>query len=239
MPVSSWLQPLPRRAPLDRVDFILDHCRGKRVLHLGFVDEHLLEDKVEAGRWLHAQIAAVAAELKGVDVVADGIDWARNQGYEVYVADVQDENALASIPGLDGWAQVIVAGELIEHLDAPGFFLRAVKRLLAAGGELIVTTPNAYRPANALVAATGRELIHPDHTGWHSPSTLRELGTRAGYKIVDSFYYQNPARGRGDRSLRWRLGRAYKTLLNGVCQAIPGFSDGLIVVYAPQAKSSG
>lgn len=192
---------------------------------------------MKSGRWLHAQIAEVAAELKGIDIVADGIAWAQAQGYDAYNVDVQSESALAAVHGLDRWADVIIAGELIEHLDAPGSFLRAVKQALAPSGALVVTTPNAYRPANTLVAMTGRELIHPDHTGWHSPSTLRELGARAGYRVVESLYYQNPAQGRGDSSLRWRIGRACKTALNGLCGVVPAFSDGLIVVYEPQAKT--
>jgi hypothetical protein len=137
--------------------------------------------------------------------------------------------------GLGGWADVVVAGEVIEHLDAPGPFLRAVRPTIAAGGILVVTTPNAYRAASFLVAAAGRELIHPDHTAWHSPRTLRVLGERAGYRVLDELYYQNGIENRGDGSARWRVARTGKRVLNELCRRRPFFSDGLITVFRPDS----
>ena len=226
----SWVYRLPRSRPVDRESFIVERCSGRRVLHLGFVDEHLTEQKVASDRWLHARIAQAAGELIGVDVAADGVAWARERGYRAEVADIQDDGSVRAL-GLDGWAEVVVAGEVVEHLEAPGLFLRAVKPTIATDGVLIVTTPNAYRAANFLAAATGRELIHPDHTGWHSPRTLRVLGERAGFRVLDELYYQNGVAQRGDGSARWRAARGGKRALNGFVRFRPFFSDGLITVY--------
>jgi SAM-dependent methyltransferase len=230
----SWVYLLPRVRPVDRDAYVLDRCSRRRVLHLGFVDEHLTEEKVAADRWLHARISRVAGELIGVDVAVAGVAWARERGYRAEVADIQDERAVRAL-GLEQWADVVVAGEVIEHLEAPGFFLRAVSTTIAPGGVLIVTTPNAYRAANFVVAAIGRELIHPDHTGWHSPRTLRVLGERAGYRVLEELYYQHGTEGRGDGSPRWRAARSGKRVLNGFCRWRPFFSDGLITVYQPES----
>lgn len=168
----SWLQALPAAPPVDRRELVVVAARGKRVIHLGFTDEHLTESKEREGRWLHAALSSVATELVGLDLDQSGVEEAKRQGYEAYVVDLQDVAAVASL-ALEP-AQLVVAGEIIEHLQSPGQFLQAVKPLLADDGRLIVTTPNAYRTLNFLAPLLGGELIHPDHSCWaaqHSHAT--------------------------------------------------------------------
>jgi hypothetical protein len=58
----------------DRLDYILNVCRGKRVLHLGRANAPYTKDKLEEGTLLHALIEGVAAEQYGIDVSAEGIE---------------------------------------------------------------------------------------------------------------------------------------------------------------------
>jgi SAM-dependent methyltransferase len=189
--IKGWKQRLPRRGPCDRAELLLEFSTGKRVVHVGFVDEKRMEAKLEEGKWLHARLAAVADSIVGVDSAEDGVEWAKEQGFEAYAVDAQSPEAVAAI-GLEP-ADVVVAGEIIEHLDAPGPFLRAMRELLKPEGILVVTTPNAYRLLNFLAPASGSELIHPDHTAWHSPHTLKNLLERNGWSFEGMAYYQNPA----------------------------------------------
>jgi len=46
------------------------------------------------------------------------------------------------IQGYDGAFDVVVAAEVIEHLENPRFTMREIFRLLRPGGTAIVTTPN-------------------------------------------------------------------------------------------------
>ena len=87
--------------------------------------------------------------------------------------DAQDREQVGELS--IGLFETIVAGEIIEHLDAPGPFLEAMLALAAPDSCLVLTTPNAYRLQNFLTPFSGNELIHPDHTAWHSPSTIRVL----------------------------------------------------------------
>jgi len=229
-PISRWRQPLPRRGPCDRAEFLLDLCAGKRVAHVGFVDERRTEDKLEAGTWLHARIAEVADSIVGLDLSADGVSWARGCGFEAYAVDAQSPEDIAALD-LEP-ADVVVAGEIIEHLDAPGPFLRAMRALVRPDGQLVVTTPNAYRLLNFLAPASGNELIHPDHTAWHSPHTLRNLLTRSGWDVEGIAYYQNPA-----PKLRGPLRPVGRVLRAGFVTAgrlAPYWSDGLIVWSHPR-----
>src|SRR5437763_4321607 len=111
---------LPSGPPQNREAVILDLCAGKRVIHLGFVDEHQLEAKRKGGRWLHDRLGEVSRQLIGIDLDPAGVETARELGYEAYVADAQDEAELRQL-ALEP-AEVVVAGEVIEHLESPGRF---------------------------------------------------------------------------------------------------------------------
>ena len=219
-----WRHPLPRGAPVDRLDALVDAARGKRVAHVGFVDE-LLERKRAEGVWLHERLAAVASSLVGLDSSADGVARARELGHEAHLVDAQSPEAVAGL-GL-AHADVVIAGEIVEHLDAPGPFLRAMRELVGPGGLLVLTTPNAYRLLNVLAPLTGAELVHPDHTAWHSPRTLRTLLERSGWHVERIAYYRTPR----------RRGSPIGNLLRGMSAALgrvrPSWSDGLIAWARP------
>ncbi len=51
-------------------------------------------------------------------------------------------------------------------------FLRGLRQLLAPGGRLCVTVPNACCPKIGLRALAGRESVHPDHRTYYGPRTL-------------------------------------------------------------------
>jgi SAM-dependent methyltransferase len=230
---AEWRQKLPRRGPYDREQMLVEFARGKRVVHVGFVDERRMEDKLARGRWLHERLREAASSLVGLDVSEEGVQWAREQGFDAHVVDAQSANAVAEL-GLEP-AEVVIAGEVIEHLDAPGPFLRAMPNLLAQDGVLVITTPNAYRLLNFLAPTAGIELIHPDHTAWHSPHTLRNLLERNGWHVEGEAYYRNPAA----RSDGWP-----GALLNGVRNALarlgrlaPYWSDGLVAWARPRIES--
>jgi SAM-dependent methyltransferase len=187
-----------------------------------------MDANVDTGRWLHASLAEVAGSLVGLDVDSAGVDWAVATGYEAYVVDVQDEAALAALRLAP--ADVVVAGEIIEHVESPGLFLRSVRPLLAESGRLVVTTPNAYRLPGFLALTLGEELIHPDHVGIHSVHTLRELGRRCGYRVERLGYYQNQA-----VLPRSGVGLAIsglRRLQSAALRRWPYWSDGVYAIYS-------
>lgn len=230
--ITGWRQRLPRQGPCDRVELLLGFSQGKRVVHVGFVDERRMETKLEQGNWLHARLAGVASSIVGLDLSEEGVDWAKEQGFEAHAVDAQSPESVAAL-GLEP-ADVVVAGEIIEHLDAPGPFLRAMRELLQADGLLIVTTPNAYRLLNFVAPASGSELIHPDHTAWHSPHTLRNLLVRNGWEVEGMAYYQNPAPRMG--GLIGPIVRGFRTLFVTFGKLLPYWSDGLVVWARPAAE---
>jgi SAM-dependent methyltransferase len=229
--ITGWRQRLPRQGPYDRVELLLEFSAGKRVVHVGFVDERRMKTKLGQGQWLHARLAEVASSIVGLDLSEEGVEWARKQGLEAHAVDAQSPEAVAGL-GLE-LADVVVAGEIIEHLDAPGPFLRAMRELLKPDGLLVVTTPNAYRLLNFLAPASGSELIHPDHTAWHSPHTLRNLLERNGWDVEGMAYYQNPAPRMG--GVVGPVVRGLRTVFVAFGKLLPYWCDGLVVWARPAA----
>lgn len=234
-PRIDWLHRLPGTPAVDREDTLVEAARGKRVVHVGFVDEHLLETRIATGTWLHGRLGAVADSLVGLDVAAEGVAWARENGYEAHVVDAQSPDAVRGL-GLPS-ADVVIAGEVIEHLDAPGPFFRAMRELVGADGRLVVTTPNQANFLAWLVPVTGREAMHPDHMVAFSVRTLEAIGARNGWELERIVYYQHrsePVRwtaGPGSlvQDLVLRLVRGTFTLLGRA--GFPYWSDGLIATY--------
>ena len=226
---------LPRVGVEDRLEFLRAAATGRRVFDLGFVDKGLMTTKRSAGTWLHALLSEVAGELVGLDVNEEGVGRARALGFHAMVADCQDRRSLASLRLRP--ADVVLAGELIEHLDRPGAFLEAVKVLIRDDGVLIMTTPNAFALANFLAAAMGREVINVDHVAWHSWRTLESLLARHGWRIQQLRYYaRQPLAPQSGSPWRHRATitayNAFRRVTRPFYAIWPSLADGMIIVAA-------
>jgi SAM-dependent methyltransferase len=189
--------------------------------------------------WLHEQLFTAASEIIGIDSDAEGVAMARALGFEAHVADCQEIAELAALPVEP--ADVVVAGELIEHLDRPGAFLEAVKCLLAPKGVLVITTPNAVRLTNFIGALTNREFVNADHVGWFSWRVLKTMLERHGWSLCEFAYYAiprvpRPARGSASAlSMRMAVNAA-RALTRPVINLRPALADGLIAVASPSRE---
>jgi SAM-dependent methyltransferase len=184
---------LPRRSA-QREEYLIGHCAGKRVLHLGCADWSSSGDwlhRVESGAWLHGRLGAVAAELVGVDKAPAAVAELRDRFglRDLYVADAERLDLPDARP-----FDVIVAGELIEHLGCPGAFLESAKPLLRPGALLLITTCNAYCLRRLLRVLFGAESVHEDHVAYYSHRTLARLAELHGYAVVEQLNYRLPNR---------------------------------------------
>jgi len=185
---------------VDRVRYLLDLARNRSVLHVGFVGRGVVELGGAGGLpWLHAELAGVASKLVGLDIDEDSVARAGNLGYEAYVADCSDPDRLAGAAVPPG--ELVIAGEIIEHMEAPGMFLEAMKLLVAPGGLLAITTPNSASLLNPLAAVGGYEMVHPDHVALYSWYTLTNLLSRHGWTVRQFRTYHRPSFPRPTRSV--------------------------------------
>lgn len=171
-----------------RYDFILRHCAGKTVLHLGCVDQGYLEARVKNGTLLHTEIEKVAREITGVDASATGVTLLREYTKgEVFVGNVERLDSISELTGRT--FDVIVATELIEHVDNAGAFLDSVHPFFRPDSILVLTTPNAFRLNTIPYLLRGYENVHPDHNYWFSWKTLNTLLDKHEYKILEEAVY--------------------------------------------------
>jgi SAM-dependent methyltransferase len=164
-----------RRPPVERrVPYLQELARGKRVLDIGVV-EHELRSRDNA-QWLHRNLVEVADACVGVDIAPDEVKALRAEGYDVRMHDVT-ESPLAERFDL------IVAGEVIEHVGRPGDLLTNARTMLAPGGRLVITTPNPYMLHRAWHGLRGAFEDSADHVSLFGPSQMLELGRRAGLEL--------------------------------------------------------
>lgn len=115
---------------------------GGRALDLGCRDGTL------TARW------AGGNRVVGVDIDHDAL---RRAATVLSLGGVQG-NLNEPFPFAAGSFDAVVAGELIEHVFFPSFFLAEVARVLRLGGRFVGSTPNAFRLRNRWRFLWGEEF---------------------------------------------------------------------------------
>jgi 2-polyprenyl-3-methyl-5-hydroxy-6-metoxy-1,4-benzoquinol methylase len=159
-------------------DLIVSLCHGKTVLDVGCIDHDLAKGLEGQGdRWLHHRLSLVASELVGLDNVPSAAEVLNERGYKIVIGDAEQFQ-------LDRSFDVVVAGDLIEHLSNPGLFLNSCRRHMHDHSILVVTTPNPFsaeRSARAILQ--NRVSANRQHVCWIDPTVMFELVTRLGFRI--------------------------------------------------------
>jgi SAM-dependent methyltransferase len=107
----------------------------------------------------------------------------RQRGFDVVEQDLGSGlGQLAEIAPFD----VIVAGELIEHVEALNMLFDIAGEALAPDGEMIITTPNPYAPHRVRAAQLGIVWENVDHIVYAFPSGVAELAERHGLVLAEA-----------------------------------------------------
>ena len=217
------------RIPLvQRVDYLKDICRGKTVLHLGCTNWPYTEAALEDEALLHIELQGIARELWGLDADEEGIKLLRERGVDnLYRADLERLETLE----MDQQFDIILAGEMIEHLSNPGLFLRGIKRFMRPDSTLVITTINAYCGFRMVIyGLRGRggwmEPVHPDHVAYYSYSTIRHMISRENLVAKRFLFYDIGHEHRPHN-------RFYVNFINDLCvRFAPQLADGIIIETA-------
>ena len=125
----------------------------------------------------------------GLDVSKRAIEIARQRGVEAFQLSIETAPPeLADLP-------VATAVDLIEHLPAPGEFLRQVRSRICLGGVLYLETPNirsvVYRFGQMMTRVTRswptgliERLFPPQHIQYFTAQSLATLARDAGFEVV-------------------------------------------------------
>ncbi len=211
---------------VQRVEFIKKSCVGKKVLHLGCTNFPYTKDSIANKMLLHFELEKVASELYGFDFDREGLEILKEAGGKnLYRADLQRLGEVDLSETFD----VIIAGEMIEHLSNPGLFLEGIKRFMNSESNLVITTINAYCAMRFMIYGLrgkgGRnEPVHPDHVAYYSYKTLSLILERENLTVKNFYFYDI---GKEHRPFN----RGIYNVFNDICVKIsPQLSDGIIAV---------
>jgi len=220
---------------IHRVDHLLEIARGRRVLHVGCANAPYTSASIAAGTLVHDRLRDVAELLVGVDTDDDGLQLLAERGHAPLVhLDSGLGGQTEEIPAVD----LIIAGEVVEHVDDAGAFLGSLRELmLRDGAELVLTTVNAYCALRAMQYAWPRggplsEPVHPDHVAYYSLRTLGLLAARQGLEVTgEAFYDLGPEHRDG-------LARRHLVVNDLVVRWFPQLADGIVIRCRADSASS-
>jgi len=152
--------PIPSVPVIERERYILQKAKGKTVLDIG------------ASGPLHDAIVTLAKKCHSLNL-APPAD---------YIMDIDKVDFLPALSDLD----LVIAGEVIEHLDNAGHFLQLLKQYTC---PIIITTPNAFSAAAHAWLKKGIEQVNIDHKCWYSYTTFKTIATKYGYNVKEWFWY--------------------------------------------------
>jgi len=191
-----------------RWTFILDRCLGKTVLHLGCIGEtevppHAKLEAFAAGQVLHPQLAAIARSLVGVDIDAATVELIHSRLGQngILAGDVEHLESLA----LEGTFDIVLCGNLLEHLSCPGRVLDGVRRFMTPSSQLIISVPNSFALLANLRFCLGRFREGTQHVASFSKFNIETLVERHGFHLKElySAYDQPPTTWEGRIKLAW------------------------------------
>lgn len=187
------------RSNYERPAVLKELAAGKRVIHFGFADHPpLIAEKIRSGVWLHNELTRVAAECVGLDINKQAIDFVAS---EFRIGNCFEFDLLSGAPlpielSEKKW-DVVVIGEVLEHVDNPVDFLIKIKTVFAPNTkQIVITVPNALSFENIMCSMKNIEYINTDHRYWFSPYTLVKVASRAGLRAQE-LRMCGPKRGLG------------------------------------------
>ncbi|MBJ8348703.1 class I SAM-dependent methyltransferase [Antrihabitans sp. YC2-6] len=116
--------------------------------------------------------------------------------HRVVIGDLNDPHIFDE---LSGPFDVVLAGDVLEHLLYPDAVLRRVAPLLAPGGRIVVSLPNVAHVDVRLTLLEGRfdyltlGLLDRTHIRFFTRKTVGELVSDAGYTITEMRKVRVPA----------------------------------------------
>lgn len=180
--------PIKKSIKHTREQFLVKYSIKKKIIHVGFVDHiPLIEHKIKKNQWLHKQLHEVADKLAGIDINLEGIDFLKqNYSYgSLYHYDISGNQELPKELTSQKW-DCIMLPDIVEHVENPYFFLRAIHSKFIGNTErMVICVPNALSYKNFFRALRKNEFINSDHRFVFTPYTLSKILTESGFEVLD------------------------------------------------------
>lgn len=136
--------------------------------------------------YLSRPLSEAGARVVGLELDPEAAEAARGWCAEVLVGDVES----IALPFPAGSFDVVLCGDLLEHLRQPEATLARLRPLLRPAGRLVLTTPNVANWAMRLSLLAGRwryterGILDRTHVHLFTRKTLVETVEGAGYRVL-------------------------------------------------------
>lgn len=166
----------------DRHDYIKEICAWKKVLHIWCIGNSY-KSISEYEPWLHKEICNSSKECIWVDLFKERIEEAEKLSWsKIFFGNAENFD-------LQDKFDVIVAWEIIEHLDNFVSFFNTVKKHSDKNTVIILTTPNVFNFSSLIrILLTGKPIFDPDHVVYFDEFTLGQMLKRHWF-IIEKFLY--------------------------------------------------
>lgn len=216
--------------------------QGKRVLELGCGPGMIT--RLLAGQ--QCRVTALEMDAQAIEAVAQYCE-------TVHACDLNDPTWPAKLAAAERF-EVIVAGDVLEHLVDPWATVERLVPLLAEGGHVVISLPHAGH--NAVIASLIASdfayqpwgLLDKTHIRFFGLHNIQELCEHAGLKITEVDYVVKPPE-HTEFARRWRqlpiatrlaleanpFGSVYQVAVKAVPKASAGKALKLVSLMVPDA----
>ena len=162
------------------------HGGHERLLALAGSPARVLDVGCSTG-YLARRLVERGSTVVGLEVDERAAAAARDVCEQVLVGDVETMQLPFPAQSFD----VVLCGDVIEHLRDPERLLARVRPLIRPGGRLVLTTPNVANWAMRLGLLAGRwryterGILDRTHAHLFTKKTLEQTLDRAGYRILE------------------------------------------------------
>jgi len=176
----SALPSKPEKWPVvkDRVAYLIELATGLEVLDVGCTGKKADGRIPDGAASLHHALKPFCKTILGVDNDEDGINSMVRAGFLVICDDITTMD-------LERTFDLVIAGEVVEHLPNPGLGLKNLGKHVRKTGRLVVSTCNPfYYRQQSKILRKGLIQVHPEHTAWYDPLTMGVLLNSSGFQVI-------------------------------------------------------
>jgi 2-polyprenyl-3-methyl-5-hydroxy-6-metoxy-1,4-benzoquinol methylase len=183
---------------------IEESLAAREFRHLALpIEGKVLLDVGCGGGWFLRVASRLGAMVQGVEPSRAGFHQTRQQGIPVFHGMLDEFVGISAAKRFD----IITANHVLEHVPDPVSTLRMMRSLLAPGGYIWISVPNADNYFARRLGKHWHSIDLPYHLQQFTLGSLELAATRAGLKIRRSYTFST--RADVAASLRHHLRRRY------------------------------
>ena len=158
-----------------------------KILRLVRKEKNVLDVGCANGYLSEALREQLNCSVTGVEIDSNAAKEARKYCNRVIVGDIENENVIKALVGER--FDIIIFGDLLEHLKYPTAVLKAVRPLLTDSGYILASIPNIAHISVALDLLEGNfeyrssGILDDTHIRFFTKKSILSMFKEAGYEI--------------------------------------------------------